>query len=252
MPAGGPDKELYRTSQHQVIENLASQLPQGVTPTDGQVVVVEQGTVVLQAANPSAEQQTQLSSPQAQFFVLRDNVTLRGSDLTNPQQSTDSTGSPAVKFGFNRAGARAFQNLTGQIAHRGQDVSTLDQTLNHHFAVALDNQLIIVAPIDYKIYPDGVTSGPTHQFSTDSPRPPTLTKNIESPSAGTPSSLTRVSSQPSANPRPPTRSPRAQSQRFRIVAHGAPVARLPLRLIPPAEEKPDRGRRPTPNVAGGS
>ena len=101
MPAGGPDKELYRTSQHQVIENLASQLPQGVTPTDGQVVVVEQGTVVLQAANPSAEQQTQLSSPQAQFFVLRDNVTLRGSDLTNPQQSTDSTGSPAVKFGFN-------------------------------------------------------------------------------------------------------------------------------------------------------
>jgi SecD/SecF fusion protein len=155
----GPDNETYTTSQHQAIKNLANQLPPGVTPADGQELVVQQGTVVLQAANPSAKQQVNLSSPQAQFFVLRDNVALRGSDITNPQQSTDSTGSPAVKFGFNPAGARAFPSVTRQIAHRGQDVSPLGQTLNQHFAVALDNQLVIVPPIDNKIYPDGVTSG---------------------------------------------------------------------------------------------
>ena len=155
----GPDNELYTTSQHQAIENLASQLPPGVTPADGHVLVVQQGTVVLQAVNPSAEQQINSSSPQARFFVLRDNVALRGADITNPKQSTDPAGRPDVQFGFNAAGARAFRNVSRQIAHRGQDLGTLDYKLKQHFAVALDSQLIMVAPIDYTIYPDGVTSG---------------------------------------------------------------------------------------------
>ena len=155
----GPDNELYSTSRHEAIQNLASQLPPGVTPADGQVLVVQQGTVILQATNPSAGQTVTFASPQARFFVLRDNVGMWGSDITNPKQSTDQTGSPAVKFGFNRAGKRLFQNMTRQIAHRGQDISTLDQTVNQHFAIALDNQLLAVAPIDYKTYPDGVTSG---------------------------------------------------------------------------------------------
>ncbi len=130
-----------------------------MTPADGQVLVVPQGTVVLQAANPSASHQIKFSSPQAQFFVLRDNVALRGSDITNPQASTDSTGSPDVQFGFNSKGGNAFQNVTGQIAHRGQDISTLGQRLNQHFAVALDNQLLTVPSIDFQVYPDGITGG---------------------------------------------------------------------------------------------
>ncbi len=155
----GPDNELYTTSRQQAIQNLATQLPPGVSPSDGQVLVVPQGTVVLQAANPSASQQIKPSSPQAQFFVLRDNVALRGSDITNPQASTDSTGQPDVQFGFNSKGGNAFQNVTGQIARRGQDVSVLGRTLNQHFAVALDTQLLTVPKIDFKLYPDGITGG---------------------------------------------------------------------------------------------
>src|SRR5581483_9010960 len=101
----GPDNETYSVSQQQVMQNLASQLPAGVNVSDGQLLVVPQGTVVLQAANPSANSKTPFSSANAQFYVLRDNVSLRGSDITNPQQSTDQSGSPDVTFGFGSKGA---------------------------------------------------------------------------------------------------------------------------------------------------
>jgi SecD/SecF fusion protein len=152
----GPDNETYSVTQQQAEQNLASQLPAGVKLSDGQMMVVQQGTVVLQAANPSANDQIPFSSPNAQFFVLRDNVALRGSDITNPQQSTDQSGSPDVTFGFSSKGANEFQNVTAQIAHRGQDVGSFGQALNQHFAVALDNQLITVPNIDFKTYPDGI------------------------------------------------------------------------------------------------
>lgn len=155
----GPDNELDSTSYYHAVQNLAAQLPAGVTPADGEVLVVQQGTVVLQAANASASDQVKFSSPEAQFYVLHDDVALRGSDITNPQQSTDQGGNPAVTFGFNSTGNNAFQNVTGQIARRGQDVSTLGQTLDQHFAVALDDQLLTVPSIDFKQYPDGIIGG---------------------------------------------------------------------------------------------
>jgi SecD/SecF fusion protein len=152
----GPDNETYSVSQQQALQNLASQLPAGVHLSDGQLLVVQQGTVVLQAANPSANNKTPFSSPNAQFYVLRDNVALRGSDITNPQQSTDQSGSPDVTFGFGSKGAGEFQNVTAAIAHRGQNSGSFGQTLRQHFAVALDNQLITVPSIDPKVYPDGI------------------------------------------------------------------------------------------------
>jgi SecD/SecF fusion protein len=152
----GPDNETYSVPPQQATQNLASQLPAGVKASDGQVLVVPQGTVVLQASNPTAGHQTPFNSPSAQFFVLRDNVALRGSDITNPQQSTDQGGSPDVTFGFSSRGQKAFQSITAQIAHRGQGVGSFGQQLNQHFAVALDNQLITVPSIDFKIYPDGI------------------------------------------------------------------------------------------------
>jgi SecD/SecF fusion protein len=155
----GPDNELYTTSHEEAVKNLASQLPPGVSPSDGQVLIVQQGTVVLQAANPTASSQVKFTSRQAQFYVLKDNVALRGSDITNPQASTDQAGNPDVQFGFNSAGQTAFENVTDQIAHRGHDVTTPGQHLNQHFAVALDNQLLTVPSIDYNVYPDGITGG---------------------------------------------------------------------------------------------
>jgi len=138
-------------------EALLSGLPAGVSASDGQILVVPRGTVVLQAIPADFSKPTPVGDPSAQFFVLKDNVALRGSDITNPQQSTDpNTSSPDVTFGFSDKGKSQFQAVTANIAHRGDLVSGLGQTLNQHFAVALDNQLITVPYIDFKQYPDGI------------------------------------------------------------------------------------------------
>ncbi len=89
--------------------------------------------------------------------MLRDDVALRNRDITNPRATTDVSGMPEVTFGFNRDGRTKFQAMTAQIARRGQDVSTLGQSLNQHLAIALDNQLLTVPSISYQSYPDGIT-----------------------------------------------------------------------------------------------
>ncbi len=144
----GPDDNLT---------DLRSGLPPGVNASEGQILTVPRGWVVLQAIPSSFSHPVATGSPSAQFFVLRDNVSLTGNDITNPQQSNDpNTGSPNVTFGFSSKGKNAFQNVTAQIARRGSLVSGLGQSLQQHFAVALDNQLVTVPYIDYKQYPDGI------------------------------------------------------------------------------------------------
>jgi SecD/SecF fusion protein len=138
--------------------DLASALPTGVTlsETGVQTLVVQQGTVVLQAVPSNFSHEAKYSDPTAQFYVLKDHVALFGNEITNPQQSTDQSGAPDVAFGFTSGGGNAFQRVTAQIAHRGDLVSGLGQTLNQHFATALDTQLVTVPNIDFKTYPDGI------------------------------------------------------------------------------------------------
>jgi SecD/SecF fusion protein len=143
----------------QVAQDIASTLLPGIKASEGQQIVVQQGTVVLLAAPQTAGQQTSFTSPNAQFYVLKDNVALFGNDITNPQASTDQGGNPDVEFGFTGKGQTAFTNVTAQIAKRGQLVSGFGQHLQQHFAVALDNKLITVPQIDYTQFPDGITGG---------------------------------------------------------------------------------------------
>jgi SecD/SecF fusion protein len=139
--------------------DLLSALPNGVSAAEGQMLVVQPGTVVIQAADPNAKKQTSFNDPNAQFYVLKDHVSLFGNDITNPQQSTDQGGNPDVTFGFNSRGQKAFSNVTETIAHRGDLVSGLGRQLTQHFAVALDNKLVTVPQIDFKTYPDGIQGG---------------------------------------------------------------------------------------------
>ena len=137
-------------------QDLLSGLPAGVAAAQGQTLVIPQGTVVVQAVPFSFSHQTPFNSATAQFYVLKDHVSLFGQDITNPQASTDSAGNPDVQFGFTSKGKSQFQNVTASIARRGASISTLGQTLNQHFAVALDQQLITVPSIEFKQYPDGI------------------------------------------------------------------------------------------------
>jgi preprotein translocase subunit SecD len=138
-------------------QDLINGLPAGVSASEGRTLAVPQGIVVLQATPASFSDPNQISDPNAQFFVLKDHVSLFGNDITNPQQNTDQTGAPDVTFSFTSKGNTEFSNVTQKIARRGELVSGLGSTLDQHFAVALDTQLITVPSIDSKTYPDGIT-----------------------------------------------------------------------------------------------
>jgi SecD/SecF fusion protein len=130
--------------------------------TGAQALVVKQGTVVLQAS-PTSFVQSQwpsYGSPNTGYYVLRDKVALNGSEITNPEQSTDQSGEPDVTFGFTGQGATAFSNVTETIAHRGEFDHFGGQQNFQHFAIALDNQLVTAPQIDYTQFLDGIpTSG---------------------------------------------------------------------------------------------
>jgi len=140
-------------------EDLKSAFGDKVTIADGELLTVPQGTVVLQAVDSSQTKPTPVNSPLAQFYVLKDNYALAGTDITNPTQSTDQTGSPDVQFSFTSKGNNAFSNVTKQIAVRGFTDHPIGQTYYQHFAVALDGKLITVPQINYQQYPDGIQGG---------------------------------------------------------------------------------------------
>ncbi len=132
-------------------------LPKGVSFSDGQVLVVPQGWVLLQASNPSPTDTVAANSPTAQFFVLKDQPALSGRQIANPTASTQNA-QPIVQFGFSHGGASDFQQVTANIAHRGQKLRIGSNNRFQHFAAALDGQLLTVPQIDYTQYPDGIVN----------------------------------------------------------------------------------------------
>jgi len=127
-----------------------------VTLAQGRLITLR-GTVVLQAVDPNPGTPVPVYSPRAQFYVLRGVRALGPGALTRARASTDSTGSPDVEFDFTSAGGRAFTSVTDRIAKRGFRVSSAGETLDQHFAIVLDGELLSVPSIAYNIYPDGVS-----------------------------------------------------------------------------------------------
>lgn len=127
-------------------------LPHGVSASDGKVLKVPQGVVVVQASNQNA---IAVGAQTARFFVLRDRAALSGAQIVGPHAVVQN-GEPEVQFAFTPSGGNQFQSLTATIAHRGQIVSSGVTHLFQHFAVELDGRLLAVPQIDFARYPDGV------------------------------------------------------------------------------------------------
>ena len=151
--------ELGAGDRQRAIDALAAQLPPGVTASQGQVLGVPQGTVVVQAEQLQPGAPVPVFSPAARFFVLRDDAALTGADIANPRAGIDTSGQPDVTFGFTATGRRAFQLVTRAIARRGSDVSVSGASFNQHFAVTIDDQIVTVPQISYHQYPDGIVGG---------------------------------------------------------------------------------------------
>jgi SecD/SecF fusion protein len=138
------------------------QLYSGLSATErreGQVLVIQQGTVVLEATPNNFANRPPFGDPTAGYYVLRDHVALFGNEISNPVEGQDPSGQPDVQFGFSGHGATAFQSVTAAIARRGELDSIGGTHQFQHFATALDNQLITVPQIDYTQFADGITGG---------------------------------------------------------------------------------------------
>ena len=84
--------------------------------SSGQLLTVPQGTVVLEAADPESSKPVAINSPLAQFYVLRDDVALQGSDIVSPRPATDQTGSADVELSLTSGGQKEFSRVTKEIA----------------------------------------------------------------------------------------------------------------------------------------
>lgn len=123
---------------------------------------VKPGTVIVQAETPKGQAEPK-DPNNAQYYVLRDRVALKGTDIKNPEQQFDQgaggSGQPIVTFDFTDKGRKTWQDVTREISQRGLEnfaPGSNPQAAAQHFAIVLDNKLISVPFIDFQQNPDGI------------------------------------------------------------------------------------------------
>ncbi|HEU4658011.1 MAG TPA: protein translocase subunit SecD [Capillimicrobium sp.] len=130
------------------------------------VYEVKPGTVIVRAQVPDDAE----TKPD-RWYVLNDAPALKGDQIKDPEQNFDNgpggTGQPIVTFGFTDEGRKIWQDVTREIAQRGQASQVPGQDplqAAQHFAIVLDNELISVPYIDYIRNPDGIDASTGSQI----------------------------------------------------------------------------------------
>ncbi len=130
---------------------------------------VKPNTVIVHAETPDDAKTTT-----DQWFVMRDNVALKGTEIKNPEQSTDQgaggSGGPIVTFDFTKKGRETWQKVTREIANRGSQAVGITAgadpaAANQHFAIVLDDELVSTPFIDFRQNPDGIDGRTGSQIS---------------------------------------------------------------------------------------
>jgi SecD/SecF fusion protein len=151
------------------------------------IVRVEPGTILLQARPAESSSGRVTDTSPDSYYVIKDNPILSGADITHPQQGFDEgngvNGQPNVNFGFTSHGRAAFEQVTKEIARRGQEAQLPGVTREaalQHFAVALDGQLITTPSIDFTRYPEGIDASQGSEISGgfDLPSAKELTEEV--------------------------------------------------------------------------
>jgi SecD/SecF fusion protein len=147
--------------------DLATQKKTGTA----EVLKVPEGIIVLRDEDrrPVDQQRGKVDN----WWVIKDNPVLGGSDIKNPEQNFENGtgGQPIVTMEFSDKGRRAFAQTTRNIAQRGADNAAINGGLqdpigaSHHFAIRLDNDLISTPYINFRENPDGIDGSQGAQIS---------------------------------------------------------------------------------------
>jgi SecD/SecF fusion protein len=136
--------------------------------TISKVIKVPAGVVLVRAEKPESLPGDAVFD---RWYVLQDDPALKGPDIRNPEQNFDSgpggTGQPNVTFEFTKKGRDVWQDVTREIAERGQASFFGGDPRNayQHFAIVLDNELISVPYIDFQRNPDGIDGSQGSEIS---------------------------------------------------------------------------------------
>ncbi len=130
-------------------------------PSDGIVLEVPPGTIVV-SEYPFDEEGRVDKTARPGWYAIKDNPALSGTDITDPKQEFGEFNEPNVNFKFTDSGRDAFQQVTREIAQRGQAQAfgpvSGEQAgeLSGHFAVILDNEVKSRPIINFAENPDGI------------------------------------------------------------------------------------------------
>jgi SecD/SecF fusion protein len=135
-------------------KDLWEDQPGGEKPAGAEAIRVNNGILVVRA------EPTDKGKKLDQWWMLRDDPGLSGTEIKNPEQNFDQqTNEPIVTMDFTDTGRKGFQSVTRSIAERGADnalPSSNPIDASQHFAIALDNELVSVPYINYQENPDGI------------------------------------------------------------------------------------------------
>ncbi|HET8954134.1 MAG TPA: protein translocase subunit SecD [Solirubrobacterales bacterium] len=139
-------------------------------PKDGLVVEIPAGTVLVSEL-PLDSSGRIVEDAEPGWYALKDQPALSGHDITNPEQTYGPNNEPVVSFNFTGSGQDSFQEVTREIARRGQEraigpVSSEEaEALSGHFAVVLDNEVKTRPIINFQENPDGIDGRTGAQIS---------------------------------------------------------------------------------------
>ncbi len=144
---------------------------EGVVAACQEVLTVPPGTVVVSEL-PSDASGKVIEDAEPGWYALKDRPALSGTDITDPKQEFDEiTNQPNVTFSFTDDGQEAFQQVTRQIAQRGQARAIgpasgeQAEQLSGRFAVVLDNEVKTRPIINFAENPDGIDGRTGAQIS---------------------------------------------------------------------------------------
>src|SRR5918994_5282662 len=154
-------------------QDLFVQFPRERQPRNSVILAVPQGTRVVTESpqdDPATEQDESLQPPE--YFVIRDRPALTGTDITNPEQSTDpTTNQPNITFDFTDEGQAKFEAVTRRIAQRGQanappgvTGAAADQ-YSDSFAIVLDDDVESRPIVNFAENPNGIDGRTGAQIS---------------------------------------------------------------------------------------
>ncbi len=125
---------------------------------EARVYEVKPDTVIIRAEQPDTGDDPKSDA----WYVLKDDVALKGTEIKNPEQATDQVSSqPIVTYEFTDKGRKIWHDVTRRLAERGaESVGLLPgqdaASANQHFAIVLDNELVSTPYIDFRRNPDGI------------------------------------------------------------------------------------------------